>query len=291
LLLVPAFHSAFRTPQSAIKAGEVSVVFWDGEERQARSLAEQATRSRIWPGLGDVPPGPLTIYLAASEQRFDSILGRKLPSFVRGVTDPAGRVIVLRLEGDPAATLRHELAHMALSAVPAGVPRWFEEGYAAYAAAEWGRMDELSVSWQLVRGNKPFFDELSRDLLSEGWVRTGTAYALSETAVGFLARLGGDRGLQPLMEALRTRKDFPLAVKDATGLSLEQVELLWQRDLHSRYGWLSFVTSAGVYWGLLSVLLVAAWIWRRRRDRERRARLDEGWELPPDDSFTEGPSA
>jgi len=200
-------------------------------------------------------------------------------------------VIVLRLQGDPAGTLRHELAHMALASVPAGVPRWFEEGYAAYAAAEWDRMDELSVSWQLVRGNKPFFDEVNGDLLSDGWVRTGTAYALAEAAVGFLARMGGDRGLTPLMEALRQRRDFPLAVKDATGLSLEQIELLWQRDLHNRYGWLSFVTSAGIYWGLLSVLLIVAWIWRRRRDRARRLLLDEGWEVPPDDSFTEGPSA
>jgi hypothetical protein len=29
---------------------------------------------------------------------------------------------------------------------------------------------------------------------------------------------------------------------------------------------------------------VIAWFWRRRRDRGRREALDEGWEIPPEET-------
>ena len=39
--------------------------------------------------------------------------------------------------------------------------------------------------------------------------------------------------------------------------------------------------------GVVVALLLIGLVWaRRRRDRERRARLDEGWIVPPDDAPT-----
>ncbi|MFP5355115.1 MAG: hypothetical protein ACLGIK_08170, partial [Gemmatimonadota bacterium] len=42
--------------------------------------------------------------------------------------------------GDPIRVLRHELAHLALHEYLGDLPtRWFDEGYASYAAGEWDR--------------------------------------------------------------------------------------------------------------------------------------------------------
>ena len=53
--------------------------------------------------------------------------------------------------GDPISVLRHELAHLALHEAMGDLPpRWFDEGYASFAAAETGRDQVLSTNVALV---------------------------------------------------------------------------------------------------------------------------------------------
>ena len=189
--------------------------------------------------------------------------------------------MIVRLKGDPGRALRHELAHLALHSVVTSVPRWFDEGYAAWAAGEWDRVDVLRVNWQLARGAPPNFDQLDRDLETDGAERAEAAYAFASTAVGLLARIGANRGIEPLIDELGRTPGFEAAMRKTYAVTVDRFEELWQQDLRRRYGWLSFFASAGIFWGGLTLLMVAAWWWRRRRDRERRLKLDEGWELPP----------
>jgi len=46
------------------------------------------------------------------------------------------------------------------------------------------------------------------------------------------------------------------------------------------------VLAVGAFWALLALVMVWLVVRRRRRDRVRRARLDEGWTVPPDDAPT-----
>src|SRR5205809_486519 len=59
-----------------------------------------------------------------------------------------------------------------------------------------------------------------------------------------------------------------------------------RRDVAQRYGWISWAGAAGVFWAALG--LVLAWLVRvrRRRDRARKALLDEGWTVPEEDGPT-----
>jgi hypothetical protein len=63
-------------------------------------------------------------------------------------------------------------------------------------------------------------------------------------------------------------------------------ELRWRRDVAARYGWLGWASAVGLFWAALGLGL--AWLvrLRRRRDRTRRALLDEGWVVPDDDGPT-----
>jgi hypothetical protein len=226
----------------------------------------------------------MTLILAATTARFDSITGGRAPSWSGAVAEPESHTIVLKLKGDPLRALRHELAHLALHSAVTDVPRWFDEGYAAWASGEWDRLDALRVNWELARGMPPNLEDLNRDLEGEGGTtRAVAAYALSATAVQLLVRIGGDRGLEPLINSLRRTENIDRALREAHAVTLDQFEELWHRDLRRRYGWLAFVSSATIYWGALAMFLIVAWVWRRRRDRIRRLKLDEGWEIPPDE--------
>lgn len=269
-----------------VDVGPVRVVAWNGDETLATALAEYATSLGPWPGLPDLDLDPVRVIVTRSRARFDSVTGGRLPDWSGAVALPTTRTIVLLVRGDPRPALRHELAHLALHQVVRRVPLWFSEGYAAFAAGEWSRLDALELNWALVTGTAPDLAGLNRALRA-GPTETRAAYALATTAVLLLHRLGGDRGLAPLIENVATEGAFEQGLRRTHLLTLAQFETLWRRDLRRRYGWLRLVTSFTLFWALVGVLVGVVWWRRRRRNRLRRAALDDGWVIPGQ----EGPSA
>jgi hypothetical protein len=262
-----------------VRVGEVRAVYWDGDATVATALAEYADRAGDWPGLPPIAPFPIRLIVTRSQARFDSLTRRRLPTWTGAAAFPGSGTIVLKLDGDPFPTLRHELAHLMLARVAPRAPLWFSEGYAARAAGEWDGLALLQVNVALARGRVPSFAELDRELRA-GPTSARAAYALAMAAVLYLERLGGRRGLAPLILRMGETPDFETAVRETHLIAAETLEAEWQRDLRRRYGWLLLATSFTVFWGVTGVVV---W-WRRRgRDRIRRAALDDGWIVTPDD--------
>ena len=264
--------------------GRVTAVYWPGSETAALALAELADRTHQWPGLPSWTPGTLRLVVTDRPARFDSIAGGRAPAWSGALAFPASRTIVLQLAGDPRRSLRHELAHLALHASVHRIPRWFDEGYAAMAAGEWDRLDVLRVNWALARGGVPSLAQLDAYLRGESAADAEGAYALATTAVMMLHRIGGDRGLGALIAALADSRDFDGALRASYTVTEGGFEELWQREVRSRYGWLSLITSVGLFWTLVALAVSGVWYWRRRRDRSRRAALDVGWVIPDQES-------
>ncbi len=256
--------------------GRVTVVYWPGNETLARSLGDLADGAGPWPGLPPSDQRPIRLVLAPTAQLFDSVSEGRAPGWSGGLAYPASNTILLRTSGDPSRTLRHELAHLALHTAVSRVPRWFDEGYAGLAAGEWDRLDALQLNWSLAAGRAPSLDQLDADLAATAG-RARAAYALATSAVLFLERLGGERGLGPLIVAIRETTSFDRALRQAYLIDQAGFEDLWHRDLRRRYGWLTLIASLGLFWTLLAGGLALATLWRRRRDRARRLALDEGW--------------
>jgi hypothetical protein len=210
----------------------------------------------------------------------------RAPSWGAAVAVPTARTIVLRADTrDVFRTLRHELAHLVIhQAVPVRLPLWFDEGYAAWAAGEWERLGLLELNLAVVRGSVP--DLRGLDGALRGSTTTAdAAYALAASAVAELARRNPSRTITPLLQRLEQGQDFGSAVQATTGLSLAQFDREWRHSLRRRYSLASWLLAGGG-WAVLALVVWALLRRRRALDRPRRAALDRGWELPPEDVVT-----
>jgi hypothetical protein len=261
---------------SQVTVGRVTAFYWSQDADVARHLAEAAAEFNSFPGISDNWNEPVRLVLVDDERRFDSLMSGRIPEWGVGAAIPASNTIALQMTGNVRRTMHHELAHLALHSVVERVPLWFDEGYASRAAGEWGRLGALRVNWALMAGAVPTFGQVNRDIRS-GAAHAETAYALATAAVVYLERLGGERGLEQFLANLVDTRDFDRALRVTHNVTFGQFEVLWQKDLRKRYGWVLFFSSLTVFWTILAAVLLSLWGWRRRRDRARRAALDQGW--------------
>src|SRR5439155_26964943 len=138
LALLALFAQA--PPPDPVRVGPVPAVAWPAQLTLAVALAEAGDRAAPFPGVGPLPARPIRLLLAPDRARFDSLTRGRLPRWSEGAAFPEAGTVVLLAVGPPdhlAAALRHELAHLALRwRAGRRLPLWFEEGYAAVAAAE-----------------------------------------------------------------------------------------------------------------------------------------------------------
>lgn len=252
------------------------------------TLAEDADRPMSWPGLGLRDPGPLRLIVVPDQARMRELSGGRAPSWGAGVALPGSRTILIRADArDPAQTLRHELAHLALRrAIRSRTPLWFDEGYASFASGEWDRLDALALNLTVVRGAVPELAELDGALRGRA-PAAEASYALAMSAVLELARRHPDGTLEPLVELLARGVPFEDALQRTTGLNPGQFAVAWREGVRQRYGILTWLAAGGLWAVVALAVLGASWL-RRRADRPRRRALDQGWvivEDPPADEL------
>lgn len=277
----------FQGEPRAVQVGQVTAVAWPAEIRLALALAEHADAPATWPGLGVRDPGPLRLIVVPDAARMRELTGGRAPGWGAGIALPGSRTILVRADAEePLTVLRHELAHLALRrAVRVRLPRWFDEGYAAYAAGEWSRLEALMLNVSVIRHGTPELTELDGTLRGRA-PGAEASYALAMSAVMELARRNPTGTLEPLLRLLAEGEDFGVALRRTTGLTEGQFALEWRRSVHQRYSVLSW-TLAGGLWAVVAVgVLIAGWV-RRRADRPRRQALDEGWVIPDEEAPAE----
>ncbi|HEX6912734.1 MAG TPA: hypothetical protein VF142_20170 [Longimicrobium sp.] len=256
----------------------------------AREVLATATRPMLLPGFGrgTVPESTL-IVLAPTPADFGAATGGGAPEWAGGVAIPHLRAIVLPTypipnvrPADAAATLRHEIAHLALrERLPGTIPRWFTEGYAEVAAGSWDVESGWTLRLAFLLGRAPPLDSLALE-----WPRSAgrarLAYLLSATMVDHLRRRGGERGFALLMDNWRREGSLDRSVRVTFGMTMGQLEDEWRKDVRRRYGWLSMVGNVGIIWVVALLLGFAAIIPRRIRNRRRIEDMErENRMLPP----------
>ena len=250
------------------------------------ALAEAAGLPHNWLGFERPDVGRVVLMLANDRADFQRLSRGRLPGWGAGATISGGRVIIIRLDaGDPYQTLRHELAHVVLhQRVAVRVPLWFDEGYAVVAAQEYGRFAALRLNLAVATGKVPELRALDGALRSNADAAE-TGYALAGSAVAELARRCRNGDLRGLMTELEQGVPFDAAVAAATGFTIDRFEDVWLRSVRQHYNWFVWLATGGT-WLIITLLLAWAAASRRRREAPRRAALDVGWPMPPEDDET-----
>jgi len=276
LAVVPSLAQAQDTPVGAREfvAARFTVVAFPTEERLARSLLAAAVANDTFPGL----PRPLAavrILVAPDEVRFREWVGPGAPEWGAAIAFPEQQLIVMQGTnagadaGDPLVTLRHEIAHLVLhEALGPAVPRWFDEGYASYAAGEWGRDEVLVTSIGLVWRGVPTLAGLDSGFYA-GAGRAERSYAVAHRAVAELANINPDEGLTLLFEHWRREDTFERALRRAHGLSGVEFERLYRSRVRRQFGALALAADVTILSVFLVVLLGPLWYRRRARQRAR----------------------
>ncbi len=258
--------------------GRFTAVFYPGDKQLVQSLLESAAQNDSFPGLPR-PKNSVLLAVAPDARRFREWIGPGAPEWGAAITFPDTRRIVMQGRaagaeaGDPRGVLRHELAHLALHEYLGDLPpRWFDEGYASFAAHEWTREDALSTNVALALKGTPTFDELDSSFYA-GATSAQYAYAFAYRAVVDLAALDTAHGLSRFFENWHEQKTMDRAMRVTYGLTLAGFEKMWQQRTRRRYGALALVSDVTLGGLLLLIVIVPLYIARRQRDRRRMAAL------------------
>ena len=262
----------------SLTEGRFTARFYPNESRLAHSLLDLAVASDTFPGLKR-PTQRVTLEIAPDEPRFREWIGPGAPEWGAAIAFPGERRIVMQGRsagsdaGDPREVARHELAHLALyEALGDLPPRWFDEGYASYAAGELTRDDALAANVVLALRGMPSLDELDEGFAGSAQT-VQASYALSYRAVIELAQLDSARGLSLFFENWKHTGRLDPAIRATYGLTLAEFEQRWQQRTRRRYGMLALVSDFTLATIVVGVLLGPLYIARRRRDRSRMQAL------------------
>jgi len=178
----------------------------------------------------------------------------------------------------------HELAHLALNHAVAhqAVPRWFHEGFAIYQSGEWslGRVTALGSG---VISGRLFSLEALTDSFPDSPPDVELAYAQSIDFVAYLLGNYGRARFHRLIALLGRGWTFVNAVEEAYDQGIFKIEADWHADLKLRFTWLPVITGATSLWVVATLVLVAAWI-RKRRTRSLALEMMDAGSDDPDDA-------
>jgi len=279
--LIPLALTAAAAQEEAperLDRGRFTAVYFPSDQTLTQSLLDYSVRNDTFPGLPR-PRQHVWLAIAPNRKRFREWIGPGAPEWGAAITFPESRRIVMQGRfagadaGDPREVLRHELAHLALHEYLGDAPpRWFDEGYASYAAHEWRRDDALAANVALALKGTPTLDELDAEF-NAGSTTAQNAYALAYRAVVELASLDTAAGLARFLSAWKETGSMDRACRATFGITLVGFEQRWQQRTRRRYGALALIGDFAIGGLVLLVIVFPLYVAKRQRNRQRLAAL------------------
>jgi hypothetical protein len=237
--------------------------------------------------VGYAPQRRIFVYLCPTPECFrqKQPADTKLPEWAVGVAYPSLNRIVIRSTLtvreagviQPVEIFKHEFAHIVLEQAlekRGGAPRWLSEGFSMYAAKQWALSGERTLEEATLR--KTFIPLTMLTTAFPADEKTARiAYAQSLSLVTFMLHYYGKPLFHQFLENLQNGMDTNTALSYSTGDTLTRLELKWQADLHKRYSWFSYLVNIGLFWFLLSVIVVITYLIKHYRAKRMQARWEK----------------
>jgi hypothetical protein len=207
---------------------------------------------------------------------------RATPRWIAGQAFDSGAIVIFpgRIASYPydsiEAVLRHEVAHVALTARAGGrpLPRWFHEGVAVSIERGWGTGDTLRLLLATWRG--PAISEVTALFRSGERDESAEAYRLATALVDRLRREHG-AGLPGAIAArVAAGASFGAAFEAETGESPDEAAAAAWATYRTLAAWVPALTSGTSVWTFILVLSSVAFVVRLRRRRKRRWAEEDG---------------
>lgn len=278
--------------------GEVGRLRWEappGLAAMAERLTEEADETLAdahrWLGLdrgqAAIPqPQVGVLYWVRDRDELAARLGREeVPSWYAAVARPLRGDMILAVEvagGESRlrATMRHEIVHHAMGALPAEVflriPAWFHEGLAeVYSGEIYLGEAGVSLPWLANNGALPSLRTYADEFPNEP-LRAAQGYALGHAFVQRLVRIHGRPVIGEILERMRLGDNLDQALLATTKMSLVEHEVALTEELRSLRSLLA-ASAPHVVTVLFVVAALLIPLALRRRARRRRA-IEQRWE-------------
>lgn len=161
---------------------------------------------------------------------------------IGGVTDKMKNRMTVPFTGDYAdfrRTLHHELVHAVFNDMFYGgtinsiirnniqlvFPLWFEEGLAEYTALGWDTNTDMYIRDAVINNYLPPIQYLS------GYY----AYRGGQSVWNFIVEEYGRQKIAEILQRIKTTRSVEAGIRQSVGLSLEELDKVWQDALQERY--------------------------------------------------------
>jgi hypothetical protein len=300
LLMARDAHAQRLALPVAVSRGNVMVRAEDGMGELADEVAGEAQRAlaEIGEDLRDLAvPRRIEIRLIkrAEDLARAAPEGRGAPPWAIGVAYPdLGIVVVAYRRGpmpaDVRSTVRHELAHLALgAALGPRAPRWLHEGFAYLHSSDFSLDRARTLTGMAWTGNVIPLAELDSSFPAAE-IAAERAYAESYDFIAYLAKRGrsaeqdddGNRWpFRRFLALVATGTPIDQAARQAFTADLAHLFAEWKETLRQRYLMLPAGLLGVLIWVLAALLLILAWLRKRRQNRATLARWQAEEESRP----------
>jgi len=137
---------------------------------------------------------------------------------------------------------------------------------AVMESRHWSLRDVLALGTMVLVGPPTPLQDLTRSFPSDD-AAARAAYAESFHFVSYLEREHGPDAVRRILAKMKEGMTFPEAFRLAIGRDLSAEEAAWRDRVNFAYRWIPALTSTGVLWAGITLLVLLSRMARRRRDR------------------------
>lgn len=178
------------------------------------------------------PPATIAVILYPNQSFFDIT---RAASWTGAMFDGKIRVPTKGLSSITAelkSTLKHELTHAFISALPQDCPAWFNEGVAQIEEGQSAASYRKSLAQMRQTDRLIPLKNLEQSFTSLPEAAAEIAYAEGLSATEFLVARFGKGSIRSILELMAQNYNFENAFKTALRVSVDEFELSWERDLN-----------------------------------------------------------
>jgi len=229
---------------------------------------------------------PIEVRIARNAEEMKKIKPGEPPfEWATGIAMRGTRMIIMSLVPpgggpmvEPEELFLHELAHILTydSARRIDLPIWFNEGLAINLSGEFQFERIKTLLGAAFTGNLLPLSQLDRYYPAHGR-EVNIAYAQSADLVRFLSTKYEERGkkvIPEIFKRLRRGDEFESALQSVCKRSIKQIEGEWLSSLNTQYTIIPALTGSGALWGVITGLVILAYITRKRRAKAKLKRME-----------------